>query len=103
MRDGGARRRRALAANHLGASALDVMHDDRHVAAGAVQMRLDHLQRKGGGDPGVEGVAAFFQDAHPDRGGDPVRRGDDPERAFDFRPRGERIGIDIAHGDLSRW
>jgi hypothetical protein len=35
-------------------------------------MRLHDLQRKGGGDTGVEGIAAFFQNAHPDRRGDPV-------------------------------
>ena len=63
MRDGRARRRRTLAADHLGAAALDVMHDDRNVAAGTVQMRLDHLQREGGGDAGVERIAALFQDA----------------------------------------
>ena len=103
MRDGRALRCRTLAANHLGAASFGVVHDDRHVAARAVQMRLDHLQGEGGGDAGIEGVAAFFENAHPDRGGDPVRRGDDAESAFDFRPRGERIGIDIAHGDLSRW
>ena len=101
MRDGGARRRGALAADHLGAAALDVVHDDRHVAAGTVQMRLDHLQREGGGDAGVEGVAALFQNSHADRGGDPVGRGHDAEGALDFRPGGERIGIDFAHGNPS--
>ena len=101
VRDGGACRRRALAADHLGAAALGVVHDDRHVAAGTVQMRLHHLQREGGGDAGVEGVAAFFQHAHADRGGDPVGRGHDAEGAFDFRPGGERIGIDVAHGNPS--
>ena len=102
MRDGCLRRRGALAADHLGAAALGVVDDDRHVAAGTVQMRLDHLQREGGGNTGVEGVAAFFQDAHADGGGDPVRRGHDAEGAFDFRPGGERIGIDVAHGNPMR-
>ena len=101
MRDGGAGRRRALAADHLGAAALHVMDDDRHVAARAVQMRLDHLQREGGGDAGVEGVAAALQHRHADRGGDPVGRGDDAEGAVDLGPRGERIGIDVAHGNPS--
>jgi hypothetical protein len=35
-------------------------------------MRLDHLQGKGRGDSRVEGVAAFFQDAHADGGRNPV-------------------------------
>ena len=103
MRDGGFRGRGALAADHLGAAAFGVMDDDRHVAAGTVQMRLDHLQRKGGGDTGVEGVAAFFQDAHADGGSDPMRRSDHTKGAFDFRPCGERIGIDVAHGNPVRW
>ena len=72
------------------------MHDDRNVAAGAVEMRLDHLQRKGGGDAGVERVAAFFQNTHADGGRDPVGRGDHAEGAFDFRPGREWIGIDVA-------
>ncbi len=33
---------------------LHVIENDRHVAARAVQMRLDHLQREGGRDRGVE-------------------------------------------------
>jgi hypothetical protein len=98
MRDGRLRRRGALAADHLGAAALGVVHDDRHVAAGTVQMRLHYLQRKGRGDAGVERVTAFFQNAHADGGGDPVRRGHHAKGALDFRPCGERIGIDVAHG-----
>src|SRR2546430_1100737 len=73
MGDGGGRGWRTLAADRLGAAALHVVHDDRDVAAGAIQMRLDHLEREGGGDAGVEGVAAFFKDGHADGGRDPVR------------------------------
>ncbi len=98
MRDGGAGGRRALAADHLGAAAPDVVHDDRHVAARTVEMRLDHLQRECGRDTGIESVAALFQRGHPDRGRDPVGRGHDAESAFDFRPCRERVGIDVAHG-----
>ena len=97
MRDGGALGSRALAANHLGAAAFDIVHDDRHVAAGAVQMRFHDLQRERRGNPGVERIAAPLQDTHSDRGGDPVGGGHDPERAFDLRPGGEGIGIDVAH------
>ncbi len=90
--------RGTLAADHLGAAALGVVDNNRHIAARTVQMRLDHLQREGGGDAGVEGVAALLQNTHADRSGDPVRRGDDAEGAFDFRAGGERIGIDVPHG-----
>ena len=98
VRNGGACGRGTLAADHFGAPALDVVHDDRHVAARAVQMRFHHLQGEGGGDGGVECVAAFFQDAHADRGGDPVRGGNHPEHALDLGAGGEGIGIDVAHG-----
>ena len=93
--DGGAGRRGALPADHLRLALAHVIENDRHVAARPVEMRLDHLQREGGGDRGVEGVAALFQRRHADGGGDPVRRGDDAEGAFDFGARGERIGIDL--------
>ena len=96
VRDGCLRRGRALAADYFGAAAFGVMHDDRHVAAGTVQMRLDDLQGKGCGDSSVKRVAALLEDAHADGGSDPMGRGDDAERAFDFRPGGERIGIDFA-------
>ena len=102
MRDGGFGGRGALAADHLGAAALGVVDDYRHVAAWAVQMRLHHLQRKGGGHAGVEGVAAFFKDAHADGGRDPMGRCDHAKCAFDFRPCGERIGVDFAHGSPIR-
>ena len=41
------------------------MQDQRHIAARPAQMRLDDLQGEGGGDGGIEGVAAFFEDAMP--------------------------------------
>ncbi len=67
-------------------------------------MRLDHLQGEGGCDRGVKGVAAPLQDRHADRSGDPMGRGDDAERAFEFRTGGERIWIDVGHagGKLAR-
>ena len=58
-------------------------------------MRLDRLQRKGGGDRDIGGVAAALQASHADGGGDPMGRGDDAERAFDLGTGGEGIGIDI--------
>ena len=97
MRDGGLGRRRTLAADHLGLALAHVVEDDRHVAARTVEMRLDHLQREGGGDGGIEGVAAFLQRRHADGGRDPVGRGDHAERALDLGPGGERIRIDVFH------
>ena len=97
MGDGGRGRRRTLPADHLDLALAHVVQDDRNVAARPVEMRLDHLQREGGGDRGVEGVAALLQRRHADRGGDPMGRGDDAERALDLGPRGERIRIDVFH------
>ena len=97
MRDGRAGRRRTLAADHLGLALAGVVEDHRHVAARPVEMRLDHLQREGGGAGGVERVAALLQDRHADRRGDPVGRRDDAEGAFDLGTGGERILIDVAH------
>ena len=97
VRNGGLRRRRTLAADHLGLAGADVVEDDRHVPARPVEMRLDHLQRESGGDRGVEGIAAFLQRRHADGGGDPVGGGDDAKGAFDLGPRGERIWIDVFH------
>jgi len=96
--DGGAGRHGTLAANHLGLATLHRIQDQRHVAAGAAEMRLDHLQGEGGGHGGIESVAATLQYSHADAGGDPVRRGDDAEGADDLRPRGEGIGVDQSHG-----
>ena len=78
VRDGGAGRRRTLAADDLGLALALVPDDHRHVAAGAAQVRLHHLQREGRGDARIEGVAAALQDAHADRGADPVRGGHTP-------------------------
>jgi hypothetical protein len=100
MGDGGAGRRRSLAADHFRLAAAHVVDDGRHVAAGAVEMRLDHLQHESGRDRRIERVAAFFQRRHADGGGYPVGRGDDAERAFDFRTRRERVGIDDAHAAM---
>ena len=96
--DGGACRRRALAADHLGRRAAGLADHDRHVAAGPAQMRLHDLQREGNGDPGIEGVAAALQDAHADRRADPVGGGHHAEGAVELGPGGERSGIDVGHG-----
>ena len=98
MRNRRAGRRRSLAADHLRTGPCGRRYRiDRHVAARPVQMRLDDLQGERGGARRIEGIAAPFEHRHADRCRDPVSRGDDPERAFDFGPGGEGIGIDIAH------
>ncbi len=98
VRDRGARWCGSLPADDLRlvAAGLAVHHGD--IAAGAAQVRLHYLQREGRGDAGVEGVAAPFQDAHADRRADPVRRGDDAERAVDLGPRREGTGVYVRHG-----
>src|SRR5882724_2135570 len=50
----------------------------------------------------IEGVAALFQNTHADGSRDPVGGGDHAKSAFDFRPGGEWIGIDVAHGNPMR-
>ncbi len=97
MDDGGAGRRRALSADHLDAALTYVVDDDGDIAAGAVEMGLDHLEGEGGGDRGIEGIAALLQGRHADCRRDPVGRGDDAEGALDLGARGEGIGIDVAH------
>ena len=54
---------------------------DRHLAAGAVEVRFDHLEHETGGDGGVEGVAAALQHAHAGGRGEPVGAGDHAEVA----------------------
>ena len=61
----------------------------RHVAAGAVQMRLDNLQGEAGRDRCVEGVAALFQHGHRRGRRKPVGRGRNAECAEQLRARGE--------------
>jgi hypothetical protein len=93
-------RHRALAADDFGLAAAHVVQNQRRVAAGTAEMRLDDLQGEGGGHGRVEGVAAPFEDAHADGGRDPVCGGDDAERADDLGARSEGIGIDELHGLL---
>ena len=98
MRNGQTGRRNALPAQHLGAVALGIVQNDRHVAARTVEVRLDHLKRESGGATGVESIAALFQDRHADRGGDPMGRRHHAEGTFDFRTCREWRRIDKAHG-----
>ncbi len=87
--DGRARRGRSLTAENLGLPRLDRVEGYRHLAARAVQVGLHHLQREAHGDRRVEGVAAFFQDAHARSARQPMGAADDPEGPLDLWPCGE--------------
>ena len=87
--DGGRRGRRALSADDPQPFLVRAPDERRHVAAGSVQVRLDHLQRETGRDRRVEGVAALFQHGHGGGRRQPVRRGGDAESAEQFGARSE--------------
>ena len=84
MRDRGGVRRGTLAADHRRRVVAGSARQDRHLAAGTVQMRLDDLEHEARGDGGVESVAAAFEHAHAGGGGDPVRRGDGAEGSLEI-------------------
>ena len=86
----------ALAADHLLRLGARRMQDDRRIAAGAVEMRLRHLQRERRRGGGVERIAAALQHRHADLARDPVRAGDDTERAGDLRAGGEHARFSVA-------
>ncbi len=97
VRDGGSCGGRTLAADDLGLTFALIEDHHGDVAARAAQMRLDDLQCECGRDAGIEGVAAFLEDAHRNGRRDPVGRGDDAERAVDLGARGEGAGVDVGH------
>ena len=97
VRDRCACRRRPLAADHLGRRTPRLAEHHRHVAARPAQVRLDHLQREGRRDAGIEGVAAALENAHAHRRADPVRGRHHAEGSVDLRARGEGAGIDVGH------
>ena len=101
MGDGCLGRHHALAAHDLGLALLHRVEDQRRVAAWSAQVRLDDLQGEGGGDRGIEGIAAAFEDAHAHRSGDPVGRSHDAEGAGDLGAGGEGVGIDQFQGAAS--
>ena len=89
--DGRGRRRDALRAENERLAALGAPEDGGKVAAGPVQMRLDHLEGESGGGRRVEGVPAALEHCHPGRGREPVGRRDHPEGAAELRSRGEVV------------
>ena len=86
-RDRRRRRRRALSAEH--AHARPVPEQQRQIAARAVEVRLDDLQREPRRHRGVERVAAALEHGHPGGRRQPVRRGHHAEGARKLRPRRE--------------
>src|SRR5439155_11438697 len=83
-------RRDALRAEDERLATFGAPEDRGQVAARPVRVRLDDLEREAGGDDGVEGVAAALEHGHPGCGGEPVGRGDHPERALQLGAGGER-------------
>ena len=97
VRDRRRARRRSLRAEH-DRLAAGRPEQRGQVAARAVQVRLDDLEREAGRDRGVERVAALLEHGHTGRGGEPVRRGDHPEGAAQLgagRERSSGCGDDI--------
>ena len=82
--------RRSLAADDEHVVPRGGVENDRQVAAGPVQVRLDDLQHEPRRRGGVERVAAGLEQPHAGRGREPVRRGDHPERAVELRSCRER-------------
>jgi hypothetical protein len=79
----------ALAADHMLAATGRTVENDRRVAARAVQVRLRDMQSEGRRHGCIEGIAAALQHRHADLARQPVRVGNDAERAGDFWSCGE--------------
>ena len=92
--DGGARGRRAQAADGHHAAGTGIVDEDGHLAADAVVLRFEHGQGQPGGHARVDGVAAALEHAHARRGGQVVARGDHAVAAHDDGARGEGIPDD---------
>ena len=82
-------RRGALRAEDERPVTLHRPDEGREVAAGAVEVRLDDLQRESGRDGGVERVPALLEHGHPGCRREPVRRGHHPERPAQLGSRRE--------------
>ena len=86
----GARRRRALTGEHGRRGVVTGLEDGDQIAAGAVEVRFDHVQHERARDCSVEGVAAALENRLSTRRGEPVGRGGHPEGALEGRAGGER-------------
>ena len=81
--------RDALAADHVAAPVLLAPYEDRRLAERAVEMWLDDLQGEPGGRRGVKRIAALFENAHANRRGNPMGRGDGAKGAADLGSGGK--------------
>jgi hypothetical protein len=79
-------RRGSLPADDLRSAMRHGMRHDRHVTTRSVEMRLHDLQGESRRNASIEGVAAALQNAHADRGGDPMRCRDDAKGALYLGP-----------------
>ena len=96
MRDRRAGRRRALAANHLGAAAPHVVQTMTGTSPpGPLRCGSTTCSVKAVATPASKALPPFSRIPMPTAVRDPMGRGDDPERAIDLGPGGERIGIDF--------
>ena len=77
------RRIRPLAADHHRRRPVAGLEDDRHLAARAVVVRLQEVQREAGGHGGVDGVAALAEDVEAGLGGERVAGGNHGARGHD--------------------
>ena len=98
--DRGGRGGHALTAEDERLPLLDGVEDRRDLAARAVQVRLDDLEREAGRDSGVEGVPAALEHRHPDRRGEPVRGRHHPEGPAQLRSRREHDGNSSVLSDV---
>ncbi len=88
-RRGGGAAARVQAAHGL---RLCVVDDREEVPANTVHRRLDDRENRGGGDGGVDGVAALLEHAQAGRRGERLAGGDDPVAREHHRPRRPRVG-----------
>ena len=82
------RRRRwsdSLTAKRERLAPIDRVEERRDFTAGAVQVRLHHLEREAGRNRGVERVPTALQNRHARCRGKPVRRRDHAERSAQLR------------------
>ena len=82
--DRGRLRRHPLATDDPRPPLLGIAQDDRHLAAGSIEVGLHHLQDETGGHRRVEGVAAALQHGHSGRRRQPVGRRHHAEGSAQF-------------------
>ena len=93
--EGRALRHPALTVDRMDVLGLGLMDENRHLAADAVLVRLEHRQAEGDGRRGVDGVAAMLQHAEAGRGRQVVLARDHAVGAMHNRPQ-RRRSVDVA-------